>query len=192
MSYVALVTAANYKTYAGITGTALDAALALLIPQAEVQIRQLCGRNLDDGFTQQTRTELYSGGDSEAIQLREWPVSSVTSVTLVDDQGSTTAYANYAASTNQQWLPSPCWPMGFNNISVVYVGGWGAATVPTTIPASLQYAVCRIVDRVIAQRGRDPALTSEKIGSYQYALAAYADIRGEVDDILMPFRSGGV
>lgn len=210
-----LVTTSEYKAYAGITVSTYDTLIGVLIDIACAQIRRYCGRNLTNGFETATRTELYDGNGSAELQLKEWPVTSITSVTLVDDAGGTSALettGDYRADLNTGvlrrlgaqhgrfayddmgqvsapgWGVSPCWDDGFQNWSVVYVGGY------TTIPDDLKYACYQVIDWLYAERRKNPALQSESLGSYSYTRMSMSEdsqaaiLRG----ILATFKTGGM
>lgn len=87
----ALITLAEYKAYAGITTTdaTRDAQLQPMIDAATEAVRRYAGRSLDDGFSSVARTEAYDGNDTERLQLREYPVTSVASIVQTADDGST-------------------------------------------------------------------------------------------------------
>lgn len=190
----ALVTTSEYKTYAGITGSGEDTLLGVLIDAASAAARRACDRNETNGFESTERTETYDGKDSANIQLNEWPVSLVTSVTIVGDDGSTTVLSSsdyrikpasgvlymlgaargrfavyspyYQTYVAEGFGERPNFPRGIENVSVVYTGGWA------TIPADLKMAIYRIVDILYAERRKDPGIQSESLGQYSYTRAA--------------------
>ena len=45
-----LISIAEYKVWAGITGTAQDALLTVLVDAVSMEVRRLCDRNLTNGF----------------------------------------------------------------------------------------------------------------------------------------------
>src|SRR5438034_9114626 len=72
---MSLDTLANVKTRLGITTSADDALLTLLMNTADAWIGNYCGRDFGGG----TYTEYHAGG-SEFVHLKNFPVQSVTSV----------------------------------------------------------------------------------------------------------------
>lgn len=182
-----LVSLSDYKTIAQISGTAQDARLTILLGMASAEIRRACGRDLTNGFESATRTEYVSGDDEGQIQLAEWPVTSITSVTQTYAGGDSTVldsstyrvdadsgllsridvvrgrFASYNASYPGQggdFAPSPRFESGFNNFTVVYVGGY------STIPLDLQGAVCQITSILSGNLGSNLGLKSETLGQY--------------------------
>lgn len=207
-----LVTTTEYKAYAGITGTGDDAAFAVLIAAASRAIRRYCGRDEVTGFAAATYTEKYDGNGSDVIQLREWPLASVTSVTLIADDGTTDAYATTDYRPNLRtgglyllgsvsgrvltdfgglmlgggYGVSPCWPVGEQNLSVVYVTS-GA------VPDDLKLACYQIVDFLFAERRHNPAMQSESLGAYSYTRARASEAittRTVIADLCADFRTG--
>src|SRR5688572_5786003 len=72
---MSLDTLANVKTRLGVTTSADDALLTLLMNSADKYIPNYCGRDFGGG----TYTEYHPGG-SEFVHLRNFPVQAVTSV----------------------------------------------------------------------------------------------------------------
>lgn len=182
-----LISIAEYKVWAGISGTAQDALLTVLVDAVSMEVRRLCDRNLTDGFESKSRTERYDGTDEATIQLIEWPVSSITSVTLYTAGGDTevldsdtyrvngdsgvlsridpkmgrfpvTAFGTVNATFSVQ----PWFDQGFDNVEVVYTGGYA------TIPADIKMACYRLTDLAYAARGRNMGIQSESLGGYSY------------------------
>lgn len=208
-----LASTAEYKTWRGITGTSQDTLIATLLGMSSAYIRRMCGRNLTTGFESATRTETYSGMDETTIQLVEWPITSVTSVTQLFAGGSTQAidsttyrfnadtgllaridavrgrFASFGTDGSNvagTWRPEPMYAEGFYNYSVVYVGGY------STIPDDLKQATCQMTDILYATRGRDPSLKSESLGQYSWTAADAAQINQIKMDMLRPFNTGSL
>jgi hypothetical protein len=85
-----LISRTDYKTWAGITGTAQDTVLDLLLGYASAMIRTACERNNTNGFESTARTEYYNGADVYTLLLRERPITVLTSVGWLDDTGTET------------------------------------------------------------------------------------------------------
>ena len=201
-----------YKTWLGIASTTYDTALQLVLDSASAEIRRWCGRDETTGFATATRTEYYDGNDEVTIQLREFPITSITSVSVRYAGGSTdtldsTSYrventtgllARIDATRGRfvsmrsdlqvpsgTFLPEPRFPQGFGNITVVYVGGY------STIPSDLQMACMRMSDIMWSARGRDPTLTSEKIGDYSYTRDGADAVASIKTNLIQAYRTAG-
>lgn len=206
-----LISIAEYKVWAGISGTAQDALLTVLVDAVSAEVRRWCDRNLTNGFESASRTERYSGMGEQTIQLTEWPVASITSVTVYTADGTAevldsstyrvngdsgvlsridpkrarfpvTAFGSVDATFSTQ----PWFEEGFDNVQVVYTGGY------STIPADLKMACYRLTDLAYSARGRNFALASESLGQYSYSNAnpkATNEIKAEV---LRAYMTGGV
>ena len=83
-----LISISEYKVWAGISGTAQDALLTVLVDAVSMEVRRMCDRDLTNGFESVSRTERYDGTVEQTIQLVEWPVSSITSVKVYTAGGS--------------------------------------------------------------------------------------------------------
>lgn len=209
---MAIVTSANYKSFKGITVTTWDAQLAVIIPAAQALAERYCNRVFDSA----NYTEYHDGDRSDALVLRNGPVTALTSVKLVDSSGATpTVIYTYVASsyiiearTNKlvlnhsedaRWAsedngfaresarfgPFPCWPQGFQNIQVVYTGGY------TVMPADLQLAMYQYIDMVLAgatQSFGNLAFESERLGLYQYKNMTDGDRAERFRNLFAPWR----
>ena len=95
-----LVTRAEYKAYMGISSTTSDAAIDALIPKVSELVKTICRRTFID-YVDDAKVE-YSEGGTDAIELSEYPVLSVSSLEYSTDFGATyttlTEYTNYVLS----------------------------------------------------------------------------------------------
>lgn len=202
-----LVSLADYKVYAGYgAATTYDAVHTVMLGMASAMVRRHCGRDEDTGFATAARTEFYSGTGGETIQLREYPVTTLTSVESKDDAD---AYTTLVAATDYRftartgllyrkgtlhgrfadgtgWGPSPCWVEGNDNFRVIYTAGY------STIPADLVLAVCKLVDLMFAERKAGGAMQSESIGGYSYTRATQEMKSESMAAMLAPFRGGSL
>lgn len=204
-----LVSIAEYKVWSGITGTAQDALLTVLVDAVSMEVRRWCDRDLTNGFESASRTEYYSGTGEETIQLLEWPVASVASVTIRYAGGTTetvdadtyrvdgtsgvlsridavrTRYPVTSFGTiDNMFGAEPRFPHGFNNIGVTYTGGYA------TIPSDLKMACFRMVDLAYSARGRNFALASESLGQYSYSNADPATTNTIKADLVRAYNTG--
>lgn len=209
-----IVSASEYKTYAGITGSGDDTVIGVLIDIACAQIRRYCNRNMTTGFDAAvTYTEKYDGTGYKSIQLKEWPITSITSVAEIDDAGTSTtldateyrpnlatgelvrlgavtgrfATDSWGEVSAPGWGWQPSFVEGTQNYTVVYVSA-GIAT------DDLKYAVYQLIDWMYAERRRNPAMQSESLGAYSYTRMSMSE-DGEaslVRRIVGPFRTGGL
>lgn len=196
---MAVVTAAEYKVFKGISATTYDAQLAVIIPAAQKLAEDYC----DVAFDSATFTEYLDGNDWTRICVKNPPIQSITSIASVFADGTSstidsTTYtydaesgvvgfnpsnegfrtydnwgeADSGTATTAPWLSTPNFRKGFHNIKIIYVGGYG------TYPASLKYAMYMLVDAMLSQALQTPGsagvYTSERLGDYSYT-------RGEVD-----------
>lgn len=184
---MAIITTSEYKTYAGISGSAYDAQLDVLIPGLQAEFERQVGRVFDSA----TFTEYVDGASSPTIGVSNYPVTSVTSVSLID-RSETVVYTYDAtgykveASTGlisrecgglwggvDMYAPlvqpmvfakAPSFPDGWRNIRVVYVGGYQS----NAMPADLKMLMYDMTAVRLAQIGQDVTMESENLGHYSY------------------------
>lgn len=204
-----LISISEYKVWAGISGTAQDALLTVLVDAVSMEVRRMCDRDLTNGFESASRTERYDGTGEQTIQLVEWPVSSITSVKVYTAGGSydtldadtyrvngdsgllsridpvlarfpTDAFGTIESTFSVQ----PWFPAGFDNIEVVYTGGYA------TIPADLKMACYRLTDLAYAARGRNFGLQSESLGGYSYTNMDPEKTKSIKAEIIQAYNTG--
>jgi hypothetical protein len=206
-----LATVANYKAWAGINGTGSDAAITLMLAQAEASVRRYAGRDMTNGFESANRTETYNGDGSAVLQLREWPITTLTSVEERDRAGTwTTLDADeYRVDTrtgqlyrlgatwgrivsdfigggnNPAFGVSPAWSADPASVRVTYTGGY------TTIPADIVAVVYMLIDYKLANAGGNPSATSETIGVYSVSTSGSSVTEHEILKSNMPSETRG-
>ena len=133
----ALTTLAMAKLYLKIpTGeTSMDSIVELFVNAASQMIEAETDRKLKA----QSITEVHHGRDSNIIMLNEWPVNSITSVSIGSGQSDPPTLldpSEYAIGDegNSVILLSMRFPRGYNNVNVTYNGGYAA------IPSDLEHA----------------------------------------------------
>ena len=202
---MAIATVSEFKTYAGISGSTLDAALAVMISGVQSEMELVCRRLFD---YQHDASEYYDGTDTDAIVLRNAPVitSSVT-VRRVDPGSGATLYTYPAASLDidgeagiirlansaDVWLAggdapvvayerqamSPRFPRGKRNIYVLYACGYSdTESAAQDVPASLKMALYDLVNARLASRLRDGTLRSEGLGNYNWTAGEVTTLVG--------------
>jgi hypothetical protein len=206
-----LATVANYKAWAGINGTGSDAAITLMLAQAEASVRRYAGRDMTNGFESANRTETYNGDGSAVLQLREWPVTTLTTVEERDRAGTwTTLDADeYRVDTrtgqlyrlgatwgrivsdfigggnNPAFGVSPAWSADPASVRVTYTGGY------STIPADIVAVVYMLIDYKLANAGGNPSATSETIGVYSVSTSGSSVTEHEILKANMPSETRG-
>lgn len=205
---MAIITAATYKTFKGISASTWDAQLAVIVPQAIDDFQTYTGRTLATA----TFTEKHDGNDQQSITLFNTPVSSITSVTLTTPQGSSSTISTSAFAIDLNsgvlkfdppgnrigtgvfpddslgvyrnvWEQAPIFPKGHQNITVVYVAGYAEGTYP----AGMQAALYQYIDILLAQALLQPgqvAFKKERLGLYDYELANNGSGSGNSSDPL--------
>lgn len=187
---MALTDAAKVKAYLGETGSGLDSILAALIPRVEARILTHLGRTrLESGAV---TDEVHDGDDCrEAIVLREWPATAVSSVT---ENGETLSASDYDLDVTRGRLyrlpsgltysPGP-WSCGRRNLVVSYTAGY--ATLPEDLVSAATVQVAWDVKRTGHKGGRLGERTQTVgDGTATYMVDEWAP---EVLSMLAPYRS---
>lgn len=191
---------ANYKTWAGITGTALDTRIGLAIASAQELLERACGRPAG-GFESATWTQDFDSEGWESIQLPCAPVTSITSVSLRDGSGNLSALGaseydfdaagrlHLLGGVNlDRWAPgrAAAWNLdvgtqgggayGRTSREPGFPAGFKAVRVVyvggySAIPADLLQLVREMTAETLAAQGNDPTMQAESIGAYSYTKA---------------------
>jgi hypothetical protein len=202
-----IVTLPEYKTHAGITGTADDARLADILDEAHAALRRACNRDLTTGFEAITRTEDYATDYGE-LQLKEYPVSSITSITRINDDntlgvaipatdyrlessiGVVTLNASQNgrvikdADTDREVISSWQYEPRFVRVRVVYVSSAPAADVKGVIK--------RMTDGLYSGVRRDPSIASQSLGAWSVSYASASEAAQQNLHLIRSLRGGGV
>ena len=196
-----IITASEYKTHRGITGTDYDAILAVIIPSKQAWLERQCGRLFDED----TYTDLAHDGDgTPRLWLKHWPVSEVTAVKLLHSDGSTTTldassyrltdgeYLYRQSDTSTAWEPrsvfsdyrGPCLPNGDGNVLVSFTAGYA----DTEAPDDLKELMFHLVDWGLEERGRNPVLAQSADGVVQRTRMSAMERRTVLADLIRPYK----
>lgn len=202
-------TISGYKAYAGITGTSEDSLLTTLLNMAQSAMERYCGRSFD----QATLTEIVNGTGGPTIRAPRFPVTTLTSVEVRTGESAWTVvassgyrldgaagliwsldYTDARVPVESTWddvsvsystvAGSGGWPKGFQNIRLSYVGGFATA------PDDLVWALYRVIDRMYAERRRDPNIKGESIGAYSVQYSTPTEAVEAERELLQPYRVG--
>lgn len=197
---LALTTLDRIKAELGIDTDAHDELLAAKILEASSDIEAQCRRS----FALAGYTERVWGGDActEYLVLRQYPVASITSVT-VDDVAIDASEYRLDPETGMLYRLDvggrPCWWSWCKDVVIVYSGGYELpGTENPTLPAVLQAACIELMTQYWTARGRDPSIRSEDIpgiGTISYwvgAVGESGELPPSVMSKILPFRRPSV
>jgi uncharacterized phiE125 gp8 family phage protein len=200
------VTAAELRTHLRVDATELpDAEANGLIAEARQMIEQMTGLafisqswrlSIDrwpggqeawwDGVRQMSINQLYAPSYITSVELPRWPLASVTSVTVYDEDSNSSAVTvgttfdvdTYQTPGRMTLKRGSTWPIALranNAIEIIYVAGYANAAA---VPAILKRAVKQLAAFLYTNRGDvcEPADAMEKSGANQI-LALYRPMR---------------
>jgi hypothetical protein len=147
---VALTTLNNVKAWLSVTTPNDDFLLQRLMNQVSGATLNYLGR---PSITRQTYTELRDGVGNYRLVLRNWPVVSISSLTVGTQAipaATTMASSGYTLATwdgTSAGLPQEITLRGYQfhrgrtNIQIVYIAGYCVLAQPATVPASSPYTL---------------------------------------------------
>lgn len=130
-----------------------------------------------DGVRQMAISELYSAGQITSLALPRWPLASITSVTVYDEDSNATAVTVadtfdidiYQVPGRMTLKRGSTWPVALranNAINIVYVAGYPNAL---SVPATMKRAVKNLSAFLYTNRGDNcsPSEAMNKSGADQ-------------------------
>jgi hypothetical protein len=168
-----IVTLAQYKTYAGITGTDDDAQLTVILEGASDLIARACHRRFEFGSYFETVNIDFEFIDT--VEVRNPPIVSIIALTdnntllasskfeVFKDEGVITLKENINTPRYHHDV-GPYFTKGVGIVQIGYFGGF------QDMPASLQLLVNMFTNRIFDRVGRE-SIVSESIGDYSYKLS---------------------
>lgn len=165
---MSLCTLAQIKIYLTITVDTYDDLLQVLIDSASDKIDKLCDRHL----LENDYTEYIDGNKQTKINLKEYPINSVTSLTIFDyvvDLTDADAFKIYPEQGAIYYLSK--FSEGNRNILVVYNAGYYGYDQPslTNVPDDLNMLCMQLVKTMYDKTKIDSSKSGEKLGDYSYS-----------------------
>ncbi len=155
----ALVTRAEYKSYANIASTNFDSQIDSLIPKVSELVKTYCRRTFID-YVEDSKIDITNGGYGAALNLTEYPVIAVQSVDYSEDYGQTytslTEFTDYVLDIENGQvvnISTGDWPKLVNGYQITYTGGY------EELPTDLKLAV---FDLITYYMKNDSAIHSNK------------------------------
>jgi len=165
------------------------AILANLIAAASAMFARSIGHNL----VSQTVTEYRDGDGTNELILDQYPVISLTSITITNDDGVETVILGTqfrvdSASGIARFKPNSTadyssFPAGFQNLKAIYNAGYAS------IPEDVQEAVCELAAWLYSQNKQDPAMAAERLGDYSYQRAAGEGLPASIVRTIASYRN---
>jgi hypothetical protein len=147
-----LTTVANVQQYAGndnqITASGSAATIQALITRVSTEFYSYTGRNILSG----TYVETYNGTGSQNLVLNQYPVLSVSGISInghsVNQTNNGNGYITGWNNDNQQIFVNNGICKGFQNVQVTYTAGY------STVPGDIEQSVIDYVLILLAKAGR--------------------------------------
>ena len=180
---MALTDLTDVKTYLDISdtdpsaGSDYDDRLNLIIPAAIAKIQDYLGGR---DFSVTSFSEELDGNGSYLMYLDNYPIASVTSLVISDNTIDTTDSDVFKIYSNEGKIYySGGFSKGYQNVEITYT---------TTVPDALNLIALRYIAKQYYLSTLNPALSSEKMGDYQYSLSAQETDKQLYRD-LQPYRN---
>jgi uncharacterized phiE125 gp8 family phage protein len=160
----------------------------ILVDGINAAVIKHCNRKL----VSQDFTEWRDGGSRRILQLCEYPIISITSVTYYDESEAATSIASTDYWTDNdagQLTLKPAaahgsyWIKGVHNYKVVYKVGYAAASMPNDLKLACLTWIAVLWERVEHKR---QTLASESFGDRNISYR-FDKIPPEVESMLAPF-----
>jgi hypothetical protein len=188
-----LLTIAELRAAAGVTGNAGDTRLLTLGRQASAAIARQCGVAADGvnpvTLLSETCSELFRlSGEKACLRLSRRPVTAVASVLIGDEALTTDDYEIDKPSGILRRLSGDqyaSWACG--KVTVAYTGGVAA------VEPDLKLAASKLVTALNAETARDPNLKRVNIPGVmekEYWVAPSDDpvLSAEIRDLIAPYK----
>lgn len=141
---MSLVSLNDYKEFARISQSDVneDEKLQRIADETEAEVKEFLNRDLETA----AYTEKYDGTGTDKLVLKQYPITSITSVKVYDGldslnaevwdtwvQGTDYERFVYSDEDTTLFVGGTTFPEGTQNIEVVYVAGYGATAIPKDI-----------------------------------------------------------
>lgn len=174
-----LVTLAEAKEHLGVFDNDQDFYFSTLIERVTGTVERHTRRKL------KTRTytdELYDGSGTNVLRLKEWPVTSVTAVSFLDSQTSSTwtsqtlTYLVIDQETDRSivFRDGTTFPRDFQNVKLTFVAGL------TTIEPELKLETLRLL--MLMHRLKDKQFEAVESVSFQGQTTKFPTVKQFLDE----------
>lgn len=201
-----MITVSDFNAYRQLSGTntARDARVQVFILAVIARAERYLRRTFASGTVAAEDHDWNSGG---VYWLRRTPITSLTSVSLVDEQSNATTLGSdhykYDATTGELHLYASRygsalgWVLGldgsdsdFRAVRFAYVGG------NASCPADLKLALLQFVDSLFTAneygQGVNRELTGASLGDMSFSFKSEEEMRLLERRYLLPFKTGGL
>lgn len=182
----------DVQAWLGVTAPTAPqtAILGRMITAASALVCNYCGRG-PNGFQAQAYTDTYDGYGKPWMLLRQWPVSAVTSIGLMDC-GTVTTITDATKFTLEQPIPAGgnqrltllgyySFPRGRGNVTITYTAGYAI------VPFDVAQATIEIVGEAYRRKDRIGQV-STTLNQQSTVSFSQADMNASIKTMLTPYR----
>ena len=185
LSY-SLITVGDLKNFMGIDTPIYDEKLTMIVNAMTDYIESRTGRR----FKSTAYTEYVNGDGSDALQMKQYPITAITSVeeNSNSDNSSnwatlaTTEYFNIGNYLDAGIIKKTAGAFrGTANYRVTYTAGY------TTLPSDLKYA-CYMLASEAFNRSRSAGVKSESLGDHSITFESISMENDNVEKVIQRYR----
>lgn len=185
LSY-SLITVGDLKNFMGIDTPIYDEKLTMIVNAMTDYIESRCKRR----FQSTLYTEYVNGDDSDHLMMKQYPITSITSVEENSNSDNSSNWATLAAEEYFNIGPDLEAGLirktsrtfkGTANYRVVYTAGY------TTLPSDLKYA-CYMLCSEAFNRSRSAGVKSESLGDHSITFESISMENDNVEKVIQRYR----
>lgn len=173
-----IVTVTEFDTYSGNYETGTDVVnLKTLILQST---QEIVANHLGFNPESSQYDDFISAIGTNRLYLYAHPVTLVSSVAV---DGVPVMSDAYTVHDNYLRLKDGVWPLGIENVEVVYTAGWSALTLPDTV----KMVILQIATLMLQEAGENIGITGKSFGENSRTFINYTNF-GKWLSKLDPYR----
>lgn len=173
-----IVSVSEFDTYSGNceTGAEVVALKTLILQSTQEIVTNHLGFNPESS----EHDDFISAIGTNRLYLYAHPITLVTSVAV---DGVALQSDEYTIHDNYLRLKQGVWPLGIENVEVVYTAGWSALTLPDTV----KMVILQIATLMLQEAGENIGITGKSFGENSRTFINYTNF-GKWLSKLDPYR----
>lgn len=161
-----IVSTTEFNTYSGNceTGNDVVALKESILKATQEIVTNYLGFNPES----EQRDDFISGIGTNRLYLFAHPVTLVASVKI---DGAALLSDEYTIDDNYLRMKQGVWPLGIENVEVVYTAGWSAQTLPQTV----KMVILQIATLMLQEAGENIGITGKSFGENSRTFINYTN-----------------